>query len=96
MKRPDGSEWELGSGGFGKVYKALRNGVQPVAVKMLSVSWRLLFTLAIAVHACVQATDGSCELHHHNMCHCTTADPALKKKMKMKMSTPWPAAWSVG
>ena len=38
MKRPDGSDWELGSGGFGKVYKALRNGVQPVAVKMLSVS----------------------------------------------------------
>jgi hypothetical protein len=37
MKRPDGSEWELGAGGFGKVYKALRNGVQPVAVKLLTV-----------------------------------------------------------
>jgi hypothetical protein len=37
MKRPDGSDWELGSGGFGKVFKALRNGVQPVAVKVLLV-----------------------------------------------------------
>lgn len=37
VKRPDGSPWQLGSGGFGTVYKALRNGVQPVAVKMLSV-----------------------------------------------------------
>ena len=35
MRRPDGSEWELGSGGFGKVYKALRNGVQEVAVKVI-------------------------------------------------------------
>jgi serine/threonine protein kinase len=35
MKRPDGSDWELGTGGFGKVYKALRNGAQPVAVKVL-------------------------------------------------------------
>ena len=38
MKRPDGSEWELGSGGFGKVYKAWRDGVQPVAVKVIPVS----------------------------------------------------------
>ncbi|GAB4814550.1 hypothetical protein N2152v2_001596 [Parachlorella kessleri] len=37
MKRPDGSDWELGTGGFGKVFKALRNGVQPVAVKVLLV-----------------------------------------------------------
>lgn len=37
-KRPDGSDWELGSGGFGMVYRGLRNGVQPVAVKVLSVS----------------------------------------------------------
>ncbi|KAL4419698.1 hypothetical protein ABPG75_006796 [Micractinium tetrahymenae] len=35
LKRPDGSEWQLGSGGFGTVYKAMRNGVQPVAVKVL-------------------------------------------------------------
>ncbi|KAI7838603.1 hypothetical protein COHA_007611 [Chlorella ohadii] len=35
-KRPDGSDWELGSGGFGKVYKALRHGAQPVAVKVLA------------------------------------------------------------
>jgi Protein kinase domain len=37
MKRPDGSgaDWELGRGAWGRVYKALRGGVQPVAVKEL-------------------------------------------------------------
>lgn len=35
LKRSDGSEWRLGAGGFGTVYKAMRNGVQPVAVKVL-------------------------------------------------------------
>lgn len=38
LKRPDGSTWELGSGGFGRVYKALRNGAQVVAVKVIPVS----------------------------------------------------------
>ncbi|KAG7667074.1 putative serine/threonine-protein kinase [Nannochloris sp. 'desiccata'] len=38
--RPDGSEHIIGSGGFGKVYKALRNGVQPVAVKVIPTSSR--------------------------------------------------------
>ena len=37
LKRSDGSEWRLGAGGFGTVYKAMRNGVQPVAVKVLGV-----------------------------------------------------------
>lgn len=36
MKRPDGSDWLLGSGAHGLVYKALRNGATPVAVKKLS------------------------------------------------------------
>lgn len=35
MKRSNGSDWELGSGSFGTVYKAMRAGVQPVAVKVL-------------------------------------------------------------
>ena len=37
MKRPDGSgaDWELGRGAWGRVVKALRDGVQPVAVKEL-------------------------------------------------------------
>jgi hypothetical protein len=35
MKRPDGSDWLLGRGAYGTVYKALRNRVQPVAVKEL-------------------------------------------------------------
>ncbi|KAL4421913.1 hypothetical protein ABPG77_005197 [Micractinium sp. CCAP 211/92] len=34
-KRPDGSDWLLGTGGFGRVYKGLRHGVQPVAVKVI-------------------------------------------------------------
>lgn len=35
LQRPDGSLWQLGSGGFGTVFKALRNGVTTVAVKVL-------------------------------------------------------------
>lgn len=33
LKRPDGSDWQLGAGAFGVVLKAKRAGVQPVAVK---------------------------------------------------------------
>ena len=35
LSRPDGSPWLLGTGAYGVVYKALRDGVQPVAVKVL-------------------------------------------------------------
>ncbi|KAL4443807.1 hypothetical protein ABPG75_011544 [Micractinium tetrahymenae] len=35
-RRPDGSLWQLGAGGYGRVYKAMRFGVQPVAVKVLA------------------------------------------------------------
>ena len=35
---PDGQPLTLGVGGFGRVYKGLRNGVQPVAVKALAPS----------------------------------------------------------
>lgn len=34
--RPDGSPWLLGAGAYGRVYRALRDGVQPVAVKVLT------------------------------------------------------------
>ena len=37
-RRPDGSLWLLGAGGFGRVYKALRFGCTPVAVKVLQTS----------------------------------------------------------
>ena len=33
--RPDGTPWELGSGAFGRVFRGLRGGVQPVALKVL-------------------------------------------------------------
>ncbi|GAB4822994.1 hypothetical protein N2152v2_010040 [Parachlorella kessleri] len=36
LKRPDGSEWLLGEGRYGRVYKALKGGVQAVAVKRLN------------------------------------------------------------
>lgn len=36
MKLADGTPWRLGAGGFGTVFKALRNGVTPVAVKVLA------------------------------------------------------------
>lgn len=33
-KRVDGRDWQLGAGAFGRVYKALRDGVAEVAVKV--------------------------------------------------------------
>lgn len=33
-KRPDGSLWHLGAGSYGQVFKAMRSGSQPVAVKV--------------------------------------------------------------
>lgn len=40
-KREDGSDWLLGHGGFGEVYKGLRSSVQDVAVKVLTISEEL-------------------------------------------------------
>ena len=56
LKRSDGSEWRLGAGGFGTVYKAMRNGVQPVAVKVLGVvsgdrDWGQLWAIGVPGHA---------------------------------------------
>lgn len=39
-KQPDGSLWQLGAGGFGRVYKALRFGCTPVAVVSILLGWR--------------------------------------------------------
>lgn len=35
VKRADGSDWELGTGNFGKVMRGVRNDVQPVAIKTM-------------------------------------------------------------
>jgi hypothetical protein len=35
VKRPDGTDWELGTGNFGKVLRGIRDDVQPVAVKSM-------------------------------------------------------------
>ncbi len=56
LKRSDGGEWRLGAGGFGTVYKAMRNGVQPVAVKVLGVvsgdrDWGQLWARGVPGHA---------------------------------------------
>lgn len=37
-KRPDGSFFSLGKGGFGEVFKGLRDGVDEVAVKIIRIS----------------------------------------------------------
>ena len=34
-KRDDGRDWLLGKGSYGQVYKAVRGGVQVVALKLL-------------------------------------------------------------
>ena len=46
LTKPDGSEWELGSGTSGRVYKALYNGVQEVAVKVFNDALPSLAALA--------------------------------------------------
>lgn len=37
-RRPDGAPWSLGKGGFGEVFKGLRDGVDEVAVKIIRIS----------------------------------------------------------
>ena len=46
LTKPDGSEWELGCGTSGRVYKALYNGVQEVAVKVFNEALPSLQALA--------------------------------------------------
>ena len=46
LTKPDGSEWELGAGTSGRVFKALYNGVQEVAVKVFNDALPSLAALA--------------------------------------------------
>lgn len=34
-RRPDGTWWQLGTGGYGTVYKGLYHGIHPVAIKII-------------------------------------------------------------
>ena len=57
MKRPDGTDWELGTGNFGKVLRGIRDDVQPVAVKSMFRRDRAMeeaFIREIAMMKCVQ------------------------------------------
>ena len=46
MKKEDGSDWVLGSGGYGSVYKASMNDVDTVAVKVGHILWSLQSSVA--------------------------------------------------
>ena len=37
-QRPDGSNWYLGRGGFGEVFKGIKDGVDEIAIKVIKVS----------------------------------------------------------
>ena len=37
-QRPDGSKWYLGRGGFGEVFKGIKDGVDEIAIKVIKVS----------------------------------------------------------
>jgi Protein tyrosine and serine/threonine kinase len=56
VKRPDGTDWELGTGNFGKVLRGIRDDVQPVAVKSMfrrDRSMEEAFIREIAMMKCV-------------------------------------------
>ena len=59
MKRADGSDWVLGSGGFGSVYKALMNGFDVVAVKVQHCSLSMIGkdTVLCPCQACQPRSD---------------------------------------
>lgn len=63
--RRDGSDWLLGAGAFGRVYKGLRGGVQDIAIKQVSSPPNTLFnfTCKIVFHN-IYSYEFSCMSSH--------------------------------
>ncbi len=57
MRTPEGKKCRLGEGGFGVVYKAVMNGVDEVAIKLVKVS-RWLKESGMATRQC--SAGGTC------------------------------------
>ncbi len=63
VKRADGSDWELGTGNFGKVLRGMRGEVQPVAVKSMFRRDRAMeeaFIREIAMMKCARLEPSTC------------------------------------
>lgn len=75
-KRPDGSDWCLGTGLFGKVYKAVRRGTRDVAVKKLNLGKAALRTFSrdigilekVSRHASIVELYGACQAEPVMIC----------------------------
>lgn len=66
VKRSDGTDWELGTGNFGKVLRGIRGEVQPVAIKSMfrrDRSMEEAFIREIAMMKCASVQRGA--MHHH-------------------------------
>ncbi len=72
-RTPEGKKWRLGEGGFGVVYKALMNGVDEVAVKLVKAR----------VHVCEPAPTASVFVSMR--CCCMRAECSSKVRASSKV-----------